>query len=88
MGSGRLFADYAARILSPGDRVVSRRDVVDEPPINEIAALLPTALLERMVRTARGGAAVSDLLSTCEAPPDQAWFAVLWLLKHGILALA
>ncbi len=82
-----IFRAYPTGFLSAGDRVATVPGVAIDPPYSDVAVLLDGRLLaairERCLVPARVGDVVA--LSPVEA---RGWFAVMWLLKYGVLRVA
>jgi glycosyltransferase involved in cell wall biosynthesis len=89
LGPGRIFSHYSARTLTPDQRLVSSGAALDDRPYNETTAILEPALLARLTARADAGGdagvSVADLLAASGVPETQAWSAVLWLVKYGVL---
>jgi hypothetical protein len=89
LGPGRIFSHYSARVLTPDARVASSGAPLDVRPYNETTAILEASLLARIEARADEGAAagvrIADLLAAGGVPEAQAWSAVLWLIKYGVL---
>ena len=61
--------------------------VAIDPPYSDVAPLLDPALLEQIRRRCETPAAVRDVVALA-AVPARGWFAVMWLLKYGVLRVA
>jgi glycosyltransferase involved in cell wall biosynthesis len=85
LGPATVFSHYASHPLTPGRRVKATTAALDDVPYNETATLLQTELLQRLLTRAQDGATLANLVTTAKAPEAQAWYAVTWLLKYGLL---
>ena len=85
LGPTAVFAGYSARRLEASTRVRATTVVVDEAPFNETAAYLPRGLLTALLERSAAGVEASRLVDASGAPTAQAWFALQWLLKYGML---
>ncbi|HEY3381276.1 MAG TPA: glycosyltransferase family 4 protein [Vicinamibacterales bacterium] len=88
LGAGRIFSHYASHRVHRDERLVAVGEGLDVRPYNETAVLLDHELLSRVHSKAANGATVTQLLEAAQAPEAQAWFAVQWLLKYGMLRRA
>ena len=82
-----IFRAYPTGFLSPEALVVAQPGVAIDPPYSDVAALLDPALLERVRAGCAAPARVADLVSLAPIPA-RGWFAVMWLLKYGVLRVA
>jgi glycosyltransferase involved in cell wall biosynthesis len=87
LGPSAIFPHYASHTLHPGQRVVAATRTLDDTPYNETGLILRPALLQALLTGARDGASLGGLAASAGAPPDQAWYALTWLVKYGLLTL-
>ena len=79
-----IFRAYPTAFLSPDDRLETVPDVAIDPAYSDVAALLDPGLLAAMHAACVVPAPVRDLVAL--APIEaRGWFAVMWLLKYGVL---
>jgi hypothetical protein len=82
-----VFRAYPTRMLSPDDLVVIVAGVALDPPYRDVAPLLDPAVLAAICARCTGPTPIGNLLALAPQPA-RSWFAVLWLLKYGVLRLA
>lgn len=87
LGPGSLFSHYASHTLRPDERVTAVTQAVDDMPYTETVPILRPALLQALLSGARDGASLDTLVASADAPPEQAWYALTWLVKYGLLTL-
>ena len=85
LGPAHIFSHYASHQLQPDDRVVATTKTATEGPYNETAAALPSALLADLVARAQRPIGVGRLSRSAHGSPDAALYAIVWLLKYGVL---
>ena len=79
-----IFRAYPTRFLSPDDMLATVPDVAIDPAYSDIAALLDPGLLAAIHAHCVTHALVRDVVAL--APIEaRGWFAVMWLLKYGVL---
>jgi hypothetical protein len=82
-----IFRAYPTGFLSPDDTVVAVAGVEIDPPYSDVAVLLDRRLLEAIRDRCATGTRVGDVVAL--APIEaRGWFAVMWLLKYGVLRVA
>ncbi|MDE3156210.1 MAG: glycosyltransferase family 4 protein [Acidobacteriota bacterium] len=88
-GPGRAFSHYPSQQLGAKQRLVAGDDPAGVRPYEEVADLVEPPLLAALHACAAGGGAegvtVAQLQATSAAPPAQTQFAILWMLKYGLL---
>jgi glycosyltransferase involved in cell wall biosynthesis len=82
-----VFRAYPTRFLSPADAVVIVPGVAIDPPYRDVAPLLDPTLLAAVCARCASPAPIGDLVALAPQAA-RGWFAVLWLLKYGVLRLA
>jgi glycosyltransferase involved in cell wall biosynthesis len=87
LGPGALFSHYASHSLGADRRVTAVTQVLDDMPYTETVPILQPTLLHALLAGARDGASLGALAASADAPPDQAWYALTWLVKYGLLTL-
>ena len=80
-----LFSGYASRELTPSTRLRATTIVADEAPYDEVAPLLKPDVLARIIDAAAEGSTVETLVAASGVAEAEAWFAIQWLLKYGLL---
>jgi glycosyltransferase involved in cell wall biosynthesis len=82
-----IFRAYPTGFLSPGDTVATVAGVAIDPPYSDAAVLLDRGLLEAIRDRCATPALVRDVVALA-AIEARGWFAVMWLLKYGVLRVA
>jgi hypothetical protein len=82
-----LFHAYPTGFLSPGDTVATVPGVAIDPPYSDVAVLLDRGLLEAIRDRCVTPARVRDVVGLA-AVEARGWFAVMWLLKYGVLRVS
>jgi glycosyltransferase involved in cell wall biosynthesis len=82
-----LFHAYPTGFLSPDDTVATVPGVALDPPYSDVAVLLDRALLEGIRDRCVTPARVRDVIGLA-AIEARGWFAVMWLLKYGVLRVS
>jgi glycosyltransferase involved in cell wall biosynthesis len=85
LGPQQVFPHYASHALDPARHVIATGAPLDEHPYNETTIVLTPGLLDRLMALAQREVSVADLVSSAGAPPAHAIYAVVWLLKYGLL---
>jgi glycosyltransferase involved in cell wall biosynthesis len=86
LGPAHIFSHYASHQLLPDDYVVATAESATEGPYNETATALPPALLEDLVARAQRPIRVESLSQqSAHGSPDAALYAIVWLMKYGLL---
>jgi glycosyltransferase involved in cell wall biosynthesis len=85
IGPQTVFPHYSSHTLDPSRRVIATSTTIDDSPYNETAIVLTPALLARLLRLAQRETSVGDLVRSADAPEGHAAYAVVWLLKYGLL---
>jgi glycosyltransferase involved in cell wall biosynthesis len=81
------FGHYVSNSLGPRDRVMTRPGQVICPSYNEVSVLLDPAELKKLLEAAANPIAIKDLLEKTPLSKEQAWFAVMWLIKYNRLVV-
>ena len=81
-----IFAGYPARTLCAADRVVARPGAAIDPPYTDVAPLLDGPVLRQIVDRAATPTPIGTLVALSPTP-ERGWFAVMWLLKYGVLGM-
>jgi hypothetical protein len=82
-----IFRAYPTGFLSPGDTIATVAGVPIDPPYSDVAVLLDRPLLEAIRDRCATPTLVGDVVAM--APVEaRGWFAVMWLLKYGVLRVA
>jgi glycosyltransferase involved in cell wall biosynthesis len=79
-----IFAGYPSGRLQPDDLVIATPGATPDASYRELRPLLDPALLGTMLARAAAPTPVADLVALSPAA-SRGWFAVMWLLKYGIL---
>ncbi|MFN8060660.1 MAG: glycosyltransferase family 4 protein [Vicinamibacterales bacterium] len=79
------FGHYPSHRLTPETWLVRRDPDALAPAYTEVAPLLESTLLARLMDEATRPVSFGTLTARAGVPPDRAHFAVLWLLKYGVL---
>jgi glycosyltransferase involved in cell wall biosynthesis len=82
-----VFRAYPTRFLSPDDVVVIVPGAAIDPPYRDVAPLLDPALLAAICARSVSPTPIGDLVALTPLAA-RGWFAVMWLLKYGVLRLA
>lgn len=82
-----LFHAYPTGFLSPDDTVVTVPGVALDPPYSDVAVLLDRPLLGAIRNRCAAPARVRDVVGLA-AIETRGWFAVMWLLKYGVLRVS
>jgi glycosyltransferase involved in cell wall biosynthesis len=85
---GQVFGHYPSHVLEDRDRVVAAAPEADEALYADVAPWLPREVRARVFDLARTPATVGELIAQVGASPEVTRFAVVWLLKYGLLARA
>jgi glycosyltransferase involved in cell wall biosynthesis len=83
----QIFRAYPTGFLSPDDVVVAQPGVAVDPPYLDVAALLDPVLLERIRVHCATPARAADVVALAPIAA-RGWFAVMWLLKYGVLRVS
>ena len=82
-----IFRAYPTGFLSPGDTLATVPQVAIDPAYSDVAALLDPALLAAIQARCVTPSPVREVVAL--APIEaRGWFAVMWLLKYGVLRVA
>jgi hypothetical protein len=71
-------------LLAPVDRVATVPGVAIDPAYSDVAALLDPRLLVAVQTRCASPTPVRDLVALASLE-GRGWFAVMWLLKYGVL---
>ena len=82
-----IFRAYPTGFLSPGDTLATVPGVAIDPPYSDVAPLLDPALLVRIRDRCTTPTRVADVVALSPIPA-RGWFAVMWLLKYGVLRVS
>jgi hypothetical protein len=82
-----IFRAFPTGFLSPGDALATVPGVAIDPPYTDVAPLLDPALLARIRDRCTTPARVADVVALSPVPA-RGWFAVMWLLKYGVLRVS
>ncbi|MEO5821994.1 MAG: glycosyltransferase family 4 protein [Vicinamibacteraceae bacterium] len=82
-----IFRAYPTDFLSPNDTVATVPGVAIDPPYADVAVLLDRRLLGAIRDRCVTPTQVRDVVSLA-AIETRGWFAVMWLLKYGVLRVA
>jgi glycosyltransferase involved in cell wall biosynthesis len=88
LGPSRIFGHYASRTLDPATPVVATGQRIVELPYRDAAGWLPRSLLDALLARSPRPIAAGDLAGKAPVAAPQAWFAIAWLLKYGLLRIA
>jgi glycosyltransferase involved in cell wall biosynthesis len=80
-----VFRHYVSKSLAPGDQVMTRQGQALCPSYNEVSVLLDPSELKRILEAAADPIPVKDLVEMTPLSIEQAWFAVMWLIKYNRL---
>jgi hypothetical protein len=81
------FGHYVSNHLGPGDRVMTRPGQALCPSYNEVSVLLDPSELKKLLEAAANPITIKDLLEKTPLSTEQAWFAVMWLVKYNRLVV-
>jgi hypothetical protein len=81
-----LFRAYPTRMLSPADLVATVPGAAIDPPYRDVAPLLDGPVLAAICARCATPTPIGELV-TLAADAARGWFAVMWLLKYGVLRL-
>jgi hypothetical protein len=87
LGPRALFSHYQSHTLRPAQHVIATTESLDDTPYNEAGLILQPALLQALLARARDGASLEELVVSAHAPEGHAWYALVWLMKYGLLRL-
>jgi glycosyltransferase involved in cell wall biosynthesis len=87
LAPAQIFRAYPTGFLSPDDTVATVAGVAIDPPYSDVAPLLDRALLEAIRDGCTSPARVRDVVALA-AIEARGWFAVMWLLKYGVLRVS
>jgi glycosyltransferase involved in cell wall biosynthesis len=82
-----IFHAYPTGFLSPDDSIATVPGVAIDPPYSDVGILLDGRLLEAIRDRCMSPARVRDVVGLA-AVEARGWFAVMWLLKYGVLRVA
>ncbi len=80
-----LFGHYVSHPLSDRDRVMARPYQTICASYNEVSCLLREADLSKIVEAASTPITIKELVEKTPLPREQAWFALMWLIKYNRL---
>lgn len=87
LSPAHIFRSYPTGFLSPDDTLATVAGVAIDPPYSDVAVLLDRRLLEAIRDRCATPTLVRDAVAL--APIEaRGWFAVLWLMKYGVLRIA
>jgi glycosyltransferase involved in cell wall biosynthesis len=82
-----IFRAYPTGFLSPADTIATVAGVAIDPAYSDVATLLDPALLAAIQARCVIPAPVRDVVALA-ALEARGWFAVMWLLKYGVLRVS
>jgi hypothetical protein len=82
-----IFAGYPTKTLTPDTLVVASSGAVLDGSYKELRPLLDPTLLAAIVADAAQPIAIANLVALSPTPA-RGWFAVMWLLKYGVLQVS